>query len=74
MRKYFIMLAIIMPLLLSGGRVLAAVDGCCAKSSCACVKGGCCINGKCACKGDCCSKGSCHCADGKCSTKCNCQK
>jgi hypothetical protein len=72
-KKYLLVLFIMTAMLLNGGYALAATDGCCLKTSCACVKGGCCANGECACKGDCCTKDSCQCANGKCGKKCGCQ-
>jgi hypothetical protein len=74
MKKYLLVLPVIAFMLLGSGYSLAIADSCCAKTPCTCIKGGCCVNGKCSCKGDCCTKGSCHCADGKCSIQCNCQK
>lgn len=74
MKRYFLVLPIVMFMLLGGGYALAVAGGCCVKTSCACVKGGCCVNGQCVCKGDCCTKGSCNCASGKCNIECNCQK
>lgn len=73
MKKYILVLPIVVSMLLGGGHALAAT-GCCGNASCVCVKGGCCVKGKCACKGNCCTKDNCNCAEGKCSTKCNCQK
>lgn len=74
MKKYLFILPIIALLLLGNGFVYAGVNGCCAKTSCACAKGNCCTGGKCACKGTCCTKGNCNCAGGKCDAKCDCQK
>jgi hypothetical protein len=74
MKKYIILLPIILSMLLGGGYTLALAESCCLKNPCICAKGTCCEDGKCACKGDCCVKGSCQCAEGKCGAKCNCQK
>ena len=57
MKKYILLVPILMFMLLGGGYTFAATDGRCAKTSCTCIKGGCCLNGKCACNGNCCVKG-----------------
>lgn len=74
MKRYFLVLPIIMFMLLGNGYPLAAAGQCCMKTSCEYVKAGSCSNGQCSCKVKCCTKDSCGCAEGKCSTKCDCQK
>jgi len=73
MKKYILIVSIIMSALIGTGYAWAAGNNCCVKSSCACVKGGCSEKGKCACKGDCCANGSCKCSDNTCKN-CSCKK
>jgi hypothetical protein len=73
MKKHLFIALMVMSLLLGKGHILAAADGCCVKTPCACVKGGCCVDKKCMCEAGCCAKGNCNCRGGKCATKCNCR-
>lgn len=72
MKRYLLITLIVMSAFIGTGYALAAGNGCCVKSSCACVSGGCCEKGKCACKGDCCANGSCKCSQGACKD-CSCK-
>lgn len=75
MKKYITLAMLAAFVIFGSGLVLAAKDSCCeVKAACACAKGDCCKNGKCTCKGEFCTKDSCKCAEGKCNTKCECQK